>query len=308
MGYQTCKESFSDQNDVVAFLPGSESGSVTIGGHYDSRPFEGLAPGAVDNGSGASAVLAIAKAIADAGVSLAQIAASLPDEPSSFLSGKAAWNNNMKVISLQRLPGDDLSIGVKRNIGVHAASGDLIAHFDDDDLYAPGYLAMSHFDGAAALKLSSWYVGNAEVGAFGYCDAARLGRRRWRLRSLALMPDEFGVCLHVQHGDNVSDIDPFVYTDVPLKEIRSLKVELATRLSGLGSSTSPQDGEKGAARIMSRLCGQDDSSSSILQANSLMQRLRRQDSEHKALVMDEIAWRSSATNSPVVNLESLCSN
>lgn len=201
------------------------------------------------------------------------------DEPSSFLSGKAAWNNNMKVISLQRLPGDDLSIGVKRNIGVHAASGDLIAHFDDDDLYAPGYLAfmstrMSHFDGAAALKLSSWYVGNAEVGAFGYCDAARLGRRRhmsrktpevkvglysfgftllyhrqvafklpfadknlgedydWCVelieklgqRSLALMPDEFGVCLHVQHGDNVSDIDPFVYTDVPLKEIRSLKV------------------------------------------------------------------------------------
>ena len=66
------------------------------------------------------------------------------DEPSSFLSGKAAWNSNMKVISrsdlavmrtsfalclfarhhgnwssgffqgLQRLPGDDLSIGVKR--------------------------------------------------------------------------------------------------------------------------------------------------------------------------------------------------
>lgn len=201
------------------------------------------------------------------------------EEPSSFLSGKAAWTSNMKVISLQRLPGDDLSIGVKRNIGVHAASGDLIAHFDDDDLYAPGYLAfmstrMSYFEGAAALKLSSWYVGNAEVGAFGYCDAGRLGRRRhmsrktpevkiglysfgftllyhrqvalqlpfgdknlgedydWCValvekfgqRGLALMPDEFGVCLHVQHGDNVSDIDPFVYTDVPLKDIRTLKV------------------------------------------------------------------------------------
>ncbi|CAK9035482.1 Probable zinc metalloprotease PTRG_04772 [Durusdinium trenchii] len=170
MGYQTCKESFSDQNDVVAFLPGSESGSVTIGGHYDSRPFEGLAPGAVDNGSGASAVLAIAKAIADAGV-----------KPKKTL------------------------------------------------VFA--------------------------------CFAAE------------------------EPGLRGSE-------------------ELATRLSGLGSSTSPQDGEKGAARIMSRLCGQDDSSSSILQANSLMQRLRRQDSEHKALVMDEIAWRSSATNSPVVNLES----
>ena len=30
--------------------------------------------------------------------------------------------------------------------------------------------------------------------------------------------------LFARHGDNVSDIDPFVYTDVPLKEIRSLKV------------------------------------------------------------------------------------
>jgi len=39
---------------------------VTLGGHYDSRPFEGLAPGAVDNGSGAAAVLTIAKALADA--------------------------------------------------------------------------------------------------------------------------------------------------------------------------------------------------------------------------------------------------
>lgn len=37
---------------------------------------------------------------------------------------------------------------------------------------------MRLFEGAMALKLSSWYVGNAEVGAFGYCDAARLGRRR----------------------------------------------------------------------------------------------------------------------------------
>ena len=67
------------------------------------------------------------------------------------------------------------------------------------------FCRMTHFDGAAALKLSSWYVGNAEVslnyqllsyfalfqcaalalevGAFGYCDAARLGRRRWSPKS-----------------------------------------------------------------------------------------------------------------------------
>ncbi|CAJ1447403.1 unnamed protein product [Effrenium voratum] len=58
MGYRTCRQTFGDQADVVAFLPGSDadSGSVTVGAHYDSRPFEGLAPGAVDNGSGATAV------------------------------------------------------------------------------------------------------------------------------------------------------------------------------------------------------------------------------------------------------------
>ena len=27
-----------------------------------------------------------------------------------------------------------------RNIGIHAASGELVAHLDDDDLYAPGSL------------------------------------------------------------------------------------------------------------------------------------------------------------------------
>lgn len=56
MGYQTCRETFDGQTDVVAFLPGTEMGTVTVGGHYDSRPFVGSAPGAVDNGSGASAV------------------------------------------------------------------------------------------------------------------------------------------------------------------------------------------------------------------------------------------------------------
>ena len=77
--------------------------------------------------------------------------------------------------------------------------------------------------------------------------------------SLSLRPDEFGVCLHVQnlglgfnsdarpmvkarlvskphellgrlelrHGENVSDVDPFVYTDVPLSEIRALRVVAA---------------------------------------------------------------------------------
>eukprot|EP00440_Ansanella_granifera_P059002 gb/GFBE01063953.1/.p1 GENE.gb/GFBE01063953.1/~~gb/GFBE01063953.1/.p1 ORF type:complete len:483 (+),score=142.28 gb/GFBE01063953.1/:1-1449(+) len=65
-GLETCRQ-VNDQGltTVVAYLQGSDegkNGAVTLGGHYDSRPFDGLAPGAVDNGSGSAAVLSIAKA------------------------------------------------------------------------------------------------------------------------------------------------------------------------------------------------------------------------------------------------------
>ena len=34
-----------------------------------------------------------------------------------------------------------MTIGEKRNVAIATASGDFICHFDDDDLYAPSYLA-----------------------------------------------------------------------------------------------------------------------------------------------------------------------
>lgn len=70
LGFTTCTQRTSTMGtpvtNVMAFLPGSggSSGSVTLGAHYDSRPFVGSAPGAVDNGSGIAALLAIAKALA----------------------------------------------------------------------------------------------------------------------------------------------------------------------------------------------------------------------------------------------------
>eukprot|EP00933_Yihiella_yeosuensis_P011514 TRINITY_DN1188_c0_g1_i1.p1 TRINITY_DN1188_c0_g1~~TRINITY_DN1188_c0_g1_i1.p1 ORF type:complete len:490 (-),score=101.94 TRINITY_DN1188_c0_g1_i1:352-1821(-) len=74
-GYKTCLQTYKEQGhvltNVVAYLPNQDNsadGSVVLGAHYDSRPYEGKAPGAVDNGSGANAVLAIAKAVKDAGV------------------------------------------------------------------------------------------------------------------------------------------------------------------------------------------------------------------------------------------------
>merc|ERR1719220_3216567 len=74
MGYTTCIQSFDFQGitlkNVIAAIPGADTttGSVTVGAHYDSRPFKGLAPGAVDNGSGTAVMLAMAKAYKDSGV------------------------------------------------------------------------------------------------------------------------------------------------------------------------------------------------------------------------------------------------
>lgn len=66
LGLHTCLHNFASNGrtltNVVAHVPGQSDGSVTVGAHYDSRPFEGNAPGAEDNGSGSASLLAIAKA------------------------------------------------------------------------------------------------------------------------------------------------------------------------------------------------------------------------------------------------------
>lgn len=70
MGFTTCLQRTSNLGspvtNVIAFLKGKTGSthSVTLGAHYDSRPFTGAAPGAVDNGSGVAALLAIARALA----------------------------------------------------------------------------------------------------------------------------------------------------------------------------------------------------------------------------------------------------
>lgn len=78
--FKVCRHGTTDTN-VVAFLDGDFSaGTVSVvGAHYDSRPFGGEeeAPGAVDNGSGAAGVLAIAAAFAALAVK--------PQQPMYFL-------------------------------------------------------------------------------------------------------------------------------------------------------------------------------------------------------------------------------
>lgn len=80
------------------------------------------------------------------------------------------------------------SLGLKRNVANHLARGAAIAHFDDDDLYAPDYLSfmmqnlfqaeedgMRHTCGssgltAAAATLSEWHMVNIADQSFGFLN------------------------------------------------------------------------------------------------------------------------------------------
>jgi len=73
MGLTSCLQKFTYQSvtpmaNVVAVIPGTGEGTLTVGAHYDSRPFKGKAPGAEDNGSGLAAMLSVARAFAKQGV------------------------------------------------------------------------------------------------------------------------------------------------------------------------------------------------------------------------------------------------
>jgi len=41
----------------------------------------------------------------------------------------------------KRPPGEDFSVGLKRNMTLHLASGQFIVNFDDDDIYAASYVS-----------------------------------------------------------------------------------------------------------------------------------------------------------------------
>jgi len=62
LGLHTCYHTVDGLTNVIGHVPGTQDGAVIVGAHYDSRPFEGSAPGAEDNGSGVASMLAIAKA------------------------------------------------------------------------------------------------------------------------------------------------------------------------------------------------------------------------------------------------------
>lgn len=83
------------------------------------------------------------------------------------------------------------SLGLKRNVAIELAAGEIIAHFDDDDLYAPGYLSWMHERlgnvlnkdkdpviseyiesklPPAAVTLRAWHLLDLSDMTFGYMD------------------------------------------------------------------------------------------------------------------------------------------
>jgi len=74
------------------------------------------------------------------------------------------------------------SLGLKRNVACHLARGALIAHFDDDDLYAPSYLSCMCGKLLAAIQGNTKVRGPAErVGAGGIAIPAIVTLTEWHM-------------------------------------------------------------------------------------------------------------------------------
>jgi glycosyltransferase involved in cell wall biosynthesis len=67
---------------------------------------------------------------------------------------------------------DRLSVGAKRNLLIEQARGEIIVQFDDDDYYAPAYIAtvVDHLRDHDFFTLSGWYAYNAQDRFFYYWD------------------------------------------------------------------------------------------------------------------------------------------
>jgi glycosyltransferase involved in cell wall biosynthesis len=79
-------------------------------------------------------------------------------------------------IRYHHLAGPKMLVSAKRNWLCERSSAPVIAQFDDDDYYAPEYLATMlarlEQSGADITKLSAWFVYSAQMKRLGYWDTA----------------------------------------------------------------------------------------------------------------------------------------
>jgi hypothetical protein len=114
------------------------------------------------------------------------------DSPSSFFEELAKRDPRVVYVKYQRPKGQDWSIGLKRNLGAHFASGEYIVNFDDDDLYSPSYttkmVTFLQDRNASAAKVCSWYKYDRSTSVWGFCDPISWGLKRgldessWQLK------------------------------------------------------------------------------------------------------------------------------
>jgi len=102
------------------------------------------------------------------------------DAPSKFLQEKALVDERIVHVVMHRAPGTDFTVGLKRNMTLHMASGEFIVNFDDDDLYAPTYV--EKIVGAmqqrmlVGVTLSAWYNYYVGKGVCTFSDPSGWGQ------------------------------------------------------------------------------------------------------------------------------------
>jgi glycosyltransferase involved in cell wall biosynthesis len=81
-------------------------------------------------------------------------------------------------IRYHHLSGAPMLVSAKRNWLCERATAPVIAQFDDDDYYAPTYLATMlarlQASGADITKLSGWFVYSAQLRRLGYWDTSEM--------------------------------------------------------------------------------------------------------------------------------------
>jgi glycosyltransferase involved in cell wall biosynthesis len=114
-------------------------------------------------------------------------------EPSAFLVKEAVVDP--RIVYLRGTA--RATNGAKRQVLLDAAKGDYVACFDDDDYYAPGYLAfmLEALGGRGLVKLDGWYNYSLHDGHLYYWDTRAQSRVHYGLppRAPGLVVDGLGL-------------------------------------------------------------------------------------------------------------------
>jgi len=138
--------------------------------------------------------------------------------PSAFLQKKAKEDSRLLHVCIWVAPGEDFSVGLKRNMTLHLASGEYIVNFDDDDLYAACYaetmVEEMRSKALYAVTLSSWYNFYVGTGECTYSDPSSW--EEWASNQEELDAILYGYGFSYAHRRHVSLESP--YPDVRFAE------------------------------------------------------------------------------------------